>query len=199
MNGRTLHMLHYVSPAEAVANIASGQRVFVQGAAATPHVLLDALVARSATLKGVEMVHLHLEGAAPHAAPEVADAFRINALFVGANVRQAVAQGRADYMPVFLSEIPALFLRGTLPLDVALVHVSPPDTHGFCSLGTSVDVAAARSRRGHLTGARALRGHRVRRSGKNLRTNSSQLLHPNIERFSPPQPTRGLLQADDAG
>jgi 4-hydroxybutyrate CoA-transferase len=117
--------------------------VFVHGAAATPHVLLDALVARSGTLRGVEMVHLHLEGHAPHAAREVAASFRINALFVGANVRQAVAEGRADYMPIFLSEIPSLFLLGTLPLDVALVHVSPPDAHGFCSLGTSVDVAAA--------------------------------------------------------
>ena len=117
--------------------------MFVQGAAATPTVLLDALVQRAAELRDVEMVHLHLEGSAPHAAPELAASFRINALFVGANVRAAVAEGRADYLPVFLSEAPALFRHGVLPLDVALIHVSPPDMHGYCSLGTSVDVAAA--------------------------------------------------------
>jgi acyl-CoA hydrolase len=106
-------------------------------------VLLDALVQRASELRDVEMVHLHLEGSAPHAAPELAASFRINALFVGANVRAAVAEGRADYLPVFLSEAPALFRQRVLPLDVALIHVSPPDKHGYCSLGTSVDVAAA--------------------------------------------------------
>nr|HPH70308.1 acetyl-CoA hydrolase/transferase C-terminal domain-containing protein [Kofleriaceae bacterium] len=132
-----------VTAQQAVALVRSGQRVFVQGAAATPMVLLDALVQRASELRDVEMVHLHLEGSAPHAAPELAASFRINALFVGANVRAAVAEGRADYLPVFLSEAPALFRQRVLPLDVALIHVSPPDKHGYCSLGTSVDVAAA--------------------------------------------------------
>ncbi len=129
--------------AEAVSLISSGQRVFVQGAVATPTVLLDALVQRASELRAVELVHLHLEGGAPHAARELAKSFRINALFVGASVREAVAEGRADYLPVFLSEVPLLFRRALLPLDVALLHVSPPDRHGYCSLGTSIDVTAA--------------------------------------------------------
>ncbi len=136
-------VINSVSAQQAVALIQSGQRVFVQGAAAAPHVLLQALVERAPELRNVEMVHLHLEGAAPHAAPELRNSFRINALFVGANIRAAVAEGRADYLPVFLSEAPALFRQRILPLDVALIHVSPPDSHGYCSLGTSVDVAAA--------------------------------------------------------
>ncbi len=133
----------FTSASEAVASISSGQRIFVQGAAATPGVLLDALAARAGELRDIELVHLHLAGTAPHAAPACAGAFRVNALFVGPNMREAVATGRADYLPVFLSEVPLLFRRGVLPLDVALLHVSPPDSHGWCSLGTSVDVAAA--------------------------------------------------------
>lgn len=133
----------YVPAEEAVRVVRSGHRVFVHGVAATPHVLLDALVARADELEDVEMTHLHTEGAAPYAAPEMAGHFRTNALFVGANVRTAIAEGRGDYLPVFLSEVPLLFRRGILPLDVALVQVSPPDAHGFCSLGVSVDVARA--------------------------------------------------------
>jgi acyl-CoA hydrolase len=131
------------SAAEAVATIRSGQRVFVQGVAAAPHVLLDALVARAGELEHVEIVHLHTEGPARYAAREYAKSFRVNALFVGENLRQAVEEGRADHTPIFLSEIPHLFRSGAMPLDVALVQVSPPDRHGFCSLGTSVDVARA--------------------------------------------------------
>lgn len=133
----------YVSAEEAVRVVRSGDRVFVHGVAATPHALLDALVARAPELADVEMTHLHTEGAAPYAAPEMAAHFRTNALFVGANVRHAIAEGRGDYLPVFLSEVPRLFRRGILPLDVALVQVSPPDRHGYCSLGVSVDVARA--------------------------------------------------------
>ncbi len=132
-----------VSASEALARIRSGERVFVQGASATPHVLLRALVQRADELSGVELVHLHLDGDASHAAPGMERAFRSNALFVGSNLREAVADGRADYLPVFLSEVPLLFRRRVLPLDVALVHVSPPDSHGYCSLGTSVDVTVA--------------------------------------------------------
>ncbi|MFT3711871.1 MAG: acetyl-CoA hydrolase/transferase C-terminal domain-containing protein [Archangium sp.] len=135
--------MKFVSAAEAVSHLKSGQRVFVQGQAATPTVLLDAMVGRASELKNVETVHLHLEGDAPHARAEVSGSFRPNALFVGANLRAAVAEGRADYTPIFLSEIPALFRRGVLPLDAALVHVSPPDAHGYVSLGTSVDAAVA--------------------------------------------------------
>lgn len=135
--------MKFVSASDAVKLVKSNSRVFVHGAAATPSILLDALVARSAELTGIETVHLHLEGRAPHIDKQYASAFRPNALFCGANIRSAVAEKRADYMPVFLSEIPLLFRRGILPLDVALLHVSPPDVHGYVSLGTSVDAAAA--------------------------------------------------------
>ena len=108
-----------------------------------PQQLIEAMTARADELRVVEVVHLHTEGAAPYAAPELARSFRVNALFVGANVREAVHEGRADYLPVFLSEVPQLFRAGVLPLDVALIQVSPPDRHGFCSLGVSVDVTRA--------------------------------------------------------
>jgi 4-hydroxybutyrate CoA-transferase len=126
-----------------VAAVRSGQRVFVHGGAAVPRTLLAALVARAGELRDVELVHLHTLGPAPTAAPELAGSFRHRALFVGPNVREAVQAGRADFVPVFLSDIPDLFRSGRLPLDVALLNVSPPDAHGFCSLGTSVDVAKA--------------------------------------------------------
>jgi acyl-CoA hydrolase len=132
-----------MSAASAVRMIASGQRVFVHGGAATPQRLLAALTARAAELRAVELVHLHTEGPAPWADPALAASFRSNALFVGENLRAAVQRGDADYVPIFLSEAPALFRNGMLPLDAALVHVSPPDRHGFCSLGCSVDVARA--------------------------------------------------------
>jgi acyl-CoA hydrolase len=131
------------SAAEAVSVIQSGDRVFMHSAAATPRVLLEAMCARSHELRGVEVVQLHSEGGAPHAAPDLRESFRVNALFVGASTRTAIQEGRGDYLPIFLSEIPGLFRRKILALDVALVHVSPPDKHGFCSLGTSVDVARA--------------------------------------------------------
>ncbi len=128
---------------EAVEIIKSGDRVFIHGGAATPKLLVRAMAARHAELRNVEVVHLHTEGDAPYARPEMAGSFTTNALFVGANVREAVAEGSADYIPVFLSEVPNLFRKGILPIDVALVHVSPPDKHGYCSLGVSVDVARA--------------------------------------------------------
>ena len=132
-----------LSAADAVASVRSGNRIFIHGVAAAPHVLINALVDRASELRDVEIVHLHTEGPAPYSKLEFADSFRVNAFFVGSNVREAVNSGRGDYIPVFLSEIPALFLKGVLPLDVALIHVSPPDSHGFCSLGVSVDIARA--------------------------------------------------------
>jgi acyl-CoA hydrolase len=128
---------------EAVSGIVSGERVFVHGVAAAPQVLIDALTSRAGDLRNVEIVHLHTEGRASYAEPQYAESFSVNAFFVGGNVRNSVNEGRADYIPVFLSEIPALFRRGVLPVDVALVHLSPPDKHGFCSLGVSVDIARA--------------------------------------------------------
>ena len=133
----------YQSGEDAVKAIRPGSRVFVQGGAATPLYLLRKLVDRSSSLYDVEIVSTSLQGDIHIADPKYKENFRINSLFVSANVREAVNEGRADYVPVFLSEIPRLFRNGILPIDVALVHVSPPDKHGYCSLGTSVDCALA--------------------------------------------------------
>jgi len=135
--------MRVVDVREAVAGIRDGQTVFVQGAAATPTVLLTGLANRARDLHGVQTVGLHLDGPAPHLDPALAGHLRHRALFIGPNAREAVNDGRADYVPVFLSDIPFLFARGILPLDVALVNVTPPDEHGFCSLGTSVDATLA--------------------------------------------------------
>src|SRR5690554_1448512 len=133
--------MRYTSAQEAVSAVRSGDRVFVHSVAAAPQALLAALAARAPELRAVEVVQLHTEGPAPYAAPEVAGSFHVNALFVGKNVRDAVARGQGDYVPIFLSEVPALFRSGAMPLDVALVQVTPPDKHGYCSLGTSVDAS----------------------------------------------------------
>src|SRR4051812_28406515 len=133
--------MRLVSAAEAVASVQSSQRVYLHGGAATPTPLIEALAARASDLSNVETVSMHLEGPAPHVAPGMEGHIRHNALFIGANVREAVNAGRADITPVFLSDIPRLFATGVLPIDVALIQVSPPDDHGFCSLGVSVDVA----------------------------------------------------------
>jgi acyl-CoA hydrolase len=111
--------------------------------AAAPQALIRALVARAFDLQKVEIVQLHTEGPAPYAAAELSDSFRVNALFIGGNLREAIAEKRADYTPIFLSEVPALLRSGTLPLDWAFVQVSPPDRHGFCSLGVSVEATRA--------------------------------------------------------
>lgn len=138
--------MKYVCAEEAVRCIKSEMRVFIHSVAAAPQRLIRAMTARAPELRNVEIVHLHTEGEAPYAAPQYAGSFRTNALFIGANVRDAVSSGEADYIPVFLSEVPALFQKGILPINVALIHVSPPDRHGFCSLGVSVDVARAAAR-----------------------------------------------------
>jgi acyl-CoA hydrolase len=135
--------MQWVSAADAVAIIQSGDRVFIHTAAAAPQQLVKALTARAHELRNVEIVHLHTEGVAPYAAPEHAASFHPNVFFVGPNLRTAVNEGNADYIPVFLSEVPNLFRRGILPLDVALVQLSPPDKHGYCSLGVSVDTSRA--------------------------------------------------------
>lgn len=132
-----------VSAAEAVAGIRSGDSVYVHCAAAVPSVLLGALVARAPELRDVSVVHLHTEGPGPHLAPEMAASFRHRALFIGPNARVAVNEGRADYVPIFLSDVPRLFASGALPLDAVLVNATPPDGHGFCSLGVSVEAMHA--------------------------------------------------------
>jgi len=123
---------------EAVSVIQSGQRLFISGNASAPYLLLKALAKRKDELRDVELVHGLMIGEDPLAKPEMAGIFRHNSLFVGSADREAVNSGRADYVPVFLSEIPALFSSGQMPVDVALVQVSPPDEHGFVSLGTEV-------------------------------------------------------------
>jgi 4-hydroxybutyrate CoA-transferase len=130
------------SPAEVLAHVRSGMTVFVHGAASTPFPLVEALAART-DLEGVRVVHLHTEGAAPYVAPGREAAFRAVSLFTGDLLRQAVADGRADFVPVFLSDIPWLFASRQIGLDVAVLQLSPPDRHGLCTLGTSCDAARA--------------------------------------------------------
>lgn len=126
---------------EAVKYVQSGQRVFLHGSAATPVPLINALLARHEELRGVELVSISTLGEVNFYDACATGAFHVNALFVSANVRKTIHDGFGDYTPVFLSEIHRLFDKNILPLDVAMVQVSPPDAHGFCSLGVSVDVA----------------------------------------------------------
>lgn len=128
---------------KALGCVQSGSRIYVHGMAAAPQALIRGLVSRSTELRNVEIVQLHTEGPAPYVSPEYSESFRVNALFVGPNLRQAVEDGRADYVPIFLSEVPRLFGRGELPIDTVLIQVSPPDRHGFCSLGVSVEATRA--------------------------------------------------------
>lgn len=131
----------YKSAEEALAIIQSGNRVFVQGSAQTPTCLLKALAKQAPRLSDVELVFISVYGDIHVDKPEYVKSFNINSLFVSASIRSDVNEGLADYVPVFLSEIPNLFNQSILPIDVALVQVSPPDDHGYCSLGVSVDVA----------------------------------------------------------
>ena len=130
--------MRIVTAAEAVAGLRSGDQLYVHSAAATPSVLLDALVARASELRDVKVLHFHIEGPGPHLAPEMASHFRHRALFIGPNARAAVNEGRAEYIPTFLSDVGTLIKRGVLPIDTVFVNVSPPDKHGYFSLGTSV-------------------------------------------------------------
>ncbi len=138
-----IHPFNYVSPKEAFSIIQSGMRVFVHGSVCTPTYMLHELAKESPRLKDVELVSITLKGEIEVEKPEYQQSFHINSLFVSAPIRAAVAEGRADFVPVFLSDIPDLFKNKILPLDVAIVQVSPPDKHGYCSLGLSVDIARA--------------------------------------------------------
>lgn len=126
---------------EAIAAIQSGHRLYLHSVAAAPQTLIRELMRQAPRLRNVVIVHMHTEGPAPYAEPEYAENFRANCLFIGGNMRQAIREGRADFTPVFLSEIPELFRSGILPIDAALINVSPPDAHGFCSLGVTVEAA----------------------------------------------------------
>ncbi len=133
--------VNYKTAEEALSVIESGNRVFVHGSAQTPNLLIKALACQAQRLQNVELVFISVYGDIEVDKPEYADHFLINSLFVSASIRDAVNEGRADYVPVFLSEIPILFRQNILSLDVAIVQVSPPDNHGYCSLGVSVDIA----------------------------------------------------------
>jgi len=135
MSWLTEYQSRFVSAEQAVGAIHSGQRVFLTGNCSVPQLLLTALVERSDSLDNVEMIQVLTVGPAPQAAPEMRGHLNINTLFISDNIRPAVQEGRADFTPCLLSEIPLLFRNGPLKLDVALIHVSPPDEHGFCSLG----------------------------------------------------------------
>ncbi|MCX6139592.1 MAG: 4-hydroxybutyrate CoA-transferase [Candidatus Kapabacteria bacterium] len=130
-----------VSVDVAMSAVQSGHRIYLHSVAAAPQTLIKELIRQAPRLRDVEIVHLHTEGPAPYAEPQFAENFRVNCLFIGGNMRKAVQEGRADYTPVFLSEIPYLFRSNILDIDVALINVSPPDKHGFCSLGVTVEAA----------------------------------------------------------
>uniref|UniRef100_UPI00404A6C4C acetyl-CoA hydrolase/transferase family protein n=1 Tax=Flavobacterium sp. TaxID=239 RepID=UPI00404A6C4C len=136
-------MSKYVTAEEAVKFVKSGDRVYVQAAAATPTILTKALTERATELRNVEICHLHTEGDAPYANPELKDSFHVNSFFIGKNVRHTLTAGNGSYTPVFLSELPLLFRKRVVPLDVVFIHVSPPDRHGYCSLGVSVEATVA--------------------------------------------------------
>lgn len=133
--------INYKLAEEALSVVKPGDRVYVHGSAQTPTLLLKALAGHSPRLKDVELVFISVYGDILVDKPEYAGIFQINSMFVSASIRKDVNEGRADYIPVFLSEIPELFKQNILPIDVALVQVSPPDNHGYCSLGVSVDIA----------------------------------------------------------
>jgi acyl-CoA hydrolase len=133
--------IKYSTPEEALSIIKSGDRVFMHGSAQTPVFIINELAKQAHRLRDVEIVSISVYGDLEIAKPGYEKSFMLNSMFVSGAIRQAVNEGRADYIPVFLSEIPELFKRNILPIDVAIVQVSVPDQHGYCSLGVSVDVA----------------------------------------------------------
>jgi len=135
---------------EAFGFVKTGDHIFIGSACGEPQYLVKGLVEKASHLADNEILHVHTLGVAPYAKPRYSDRFRLNAFFVGINARQAVAEGRADYTPVFLSELPRLISRGMIPIDVALIQVTPPDDHGFCSLGVSVEITKTAAEKAKL-------------------------------------------------
>ncbi|MDX1415346.1 MAG: acetyl-CoA hydrolase/transferase C-terminal domain-containing protein [Candidatus Promineifilaceae bacterium] len=138
MNWETIYSSKITDVDTALASVKSNHRIYVGGGAGVPKTLIEGLTRCAGQLRDVEITHILTFADAPYAEPQYADSFRVNALFIGKNVRKAVQEGRADYTPVFLSEMPSLFRDGTLPIDVALVSLTPPDEHGFCCFGVEV-------------------------------------------------------------
>ena len=135
-----------MNPQEAVQCIQSNMRVYIHPGCAEPETLVEALMARAPFVRQVEIVHLLTTGRADYVAPQMEGHFRHNAMFIGGNVRQAVNEGRADYTPVFLSQVEDLFESEQMPIDVALIQVSPPDAHGYCCLGVGVEATQTAAR-----------------------------------------------------
>lgn len=133
----------------ALACVKSGMRVYIQPGCAEPETLVEALLRRAPELHNVEIVHMMTMGCAPYVAPGMEGHFRHNAMFIGSNVREAINDGRADYTPIYLSEIEGLFESGEMPIDVALIEVSPPDSHGYCSFGVGVDTTLTAAKVAH--------------------------------------------------
>jgi 4-hydroxybutyrate CoA-transferase len=133
----------YQSLENAIGFIKPDSNLFIQTGAAAPQQLIRGLMQNADRLSGITIYQMHTEGIAPYADPEWASVFKVNCFFIGANLRKAVQEYRAEYIPVFLSEIPSLFRNKLITVDCALIHVSPPDEHGYCSLGVSVDIAPA--------------------------------------------------------
>ncbi len=138
MDFTKLYQSRVVTPDEAVRKIQSNQRLFLTGNCSVPHKVLEALVKYAPNLRNVEICQALSVGSADYVDPAMAGHLRVNSMFISANVRKAIQEGRGDFTPVLLSEFPLLFKERVLPLDVALIHVSPPDEHGFCSLGIEV-------------------------------------------------------------
>jgi acyl-CoA hydrolase len=151
MNWREEDRGKRMGAAQALEAVRSGNRVWIQSGCGTPSTLVEALVARAPELHDVEIAHMMTLGSADYTKPEYEGHFRHRGLFLGANVREAVAAGRADYTPIFLSEIEGLFESGAMPLDVVLMQVSPPDAHGFASLGVAVDCTLTAARCAKVT------------------------------------------------
>ena len=156
---------------EAVRCVESGMRVYIGGGCAEPEALVEALMRRGPNLHDVEIVHMLTMGCVPYVAPEMEGHFRHNALFIGANVRDAINEGRADYTPIYLSEIEGLFESGAMPIDVALIEVSPPDSHGFCSFGVGVDTTLTAAKCAHYVVAQI--------NGNMPRTYGDSFIHMN--------------------
>ncbi len=136
-------MYKAITAEDAVKVIKNKDRVYIHAAAAAPQALINAMTDRHEELKNVEVCHLHTEGDAPYANIDLKDSFHVNSFFIGKNVRHTLAAGNGSYTPVFLSELPLLFKKNILQIDVALIQVSPPDKHGYCSLGVSVEATLA--------------------------------------------------------
>ncbi len=138
MSAAAIYQSRVTTADEAVKVIKSGDRIFLTGNVSVPQTLLAALVRHAPTVRSVEICQALTVGSADYVAPEMEGHLRVNSMFISANIRKAVHEGRADFTPVLLSEFPLLFKHGVLPVDVAVIHVSPPDEHGFCSLGVEV-------------------------------------------------------------